>query len=99
MYCIVNQPCESFSLFQCIVNKKQVKMHSDLFVSWAATPRVGGGGRRGDTPPIFFGERTAMAVSHPIISPCHIHFMGHWLLHAPVLHTLWSIVECRGRAV
>ena len=46
------------------------------------------GGTGGHVPPIFLGEGTAMAVSHPIISPCHIHCMGHWLLHAPVLYAL-----------
>ena len=55
--------------------------------AWAAIPGVGG---RGDTSPNIFGEGDSYGSVPPniISSPCHIHCMGHWLLHAPVLYAL-----------
>ena len=66
--------------------------HTSLQSNMGGDPGGGGGGGRGGggghVPQIFFVEGTAMEVSHPIISPGHIHFMGRWLLHAPVLYAL-----------
>ena len=38
-----------------------------------------------------------MAVSQPIFPPCHIHFVGHWLLYAPVHLAGFSKIQELGK--
>ena len=66
------------------------KMGTWVQNGYMGTKSIGGGDDGGTCfpPPNIFGGGDSYGSVPPNNFPRHIYFMGHWLLHAPVLYAL-----------